>query len=121
MSLLEKLKVSYELLIDKHKIDSGNSATLLVTEIDNKRNFEKHVTTLCQKAGRQLNTLSRTHAYIEFQEMKMLPDSFIFSSFNYCPLVWHFCSAVQSQKIEKIQERALRLSYSVVATPVTTA
>ena len=32
--------------------------------------------------------------------MKMLLDSFIFSNFNYCPLVWHFCSAALSQEIE---------------------
>ena len=53
-----------------------------------------------------------THAQIGLQEMKMLLDSFLFSNFNYCPLVWHFCSAVLSQEIEKIQECALRLSYN---------
>ena len=62
-------------------------------------------------ACRQLNALSRIHKYIGFQEIKMLLDSFIFSNFNYCPLVWHFCSAALSQKIEKIQDRALRLLY----------
>ena len=35
-------------------------------------------------------------------------NSFIVSSFNYCPLVWHFCSASSTNKIEKIQERGLR-------------
>ena len=44
---------------------------LLGIKIDNKLDFEKHVTTLCQKAGRQLNALSRIHKYIGFQERKM--------------------------------------------------
>ena len=74
---LGKLKDSYELLINNHKIDSENSIILLGIEIDNKLNFEKHVTALCQKAGRQLNALSRINKYIWFQEMKMLLDSFI--------------------------------------------
>ena len=78
-------------------------------EIDNKLNFEKHVTAPCQKAGRRLNALSRIHKYIGFQEMKMLLDSFVFSSFNYCPFVWHFYSNALSLIIKKIQERALRL------------
>ena len=43
--------------------------------------------------------------------MKMLLDSFMISNFNYCPLVWDFCSNALSQKTEKIQERALRLFY----------
>ena len=42
----------------------------------------------------------------------MLLDSFIFSNFNHSPLVWHFCSAALSQKLEKMQERALRLLYN---------
>ena len=58
-----------ELLTDNHKIDSENSVTLLGIKVD-QLNFEKHVIALCQKAGRQSNTLSRIYKYIEFQEMK---------------------------------------------------
>ena len=54
---LGKLNDSYQLLSDNHKIDLENSLTLLGIEIENKLNFGKHVTALCQKADRQLNTL----------------------------------------------------------------
>ena len=37
--------------------------------------------------------------------------SFIMVNFNYCPLVWHFCGEVNTKKVEKIQERALRFIY----------
>jgi predicted nuclease of predicted toxin-antitoxin system len=30
------------------------------------------------------------------------------SNLNVCPLVWHFCGEVNTKKVEKIQERALR-------------
>ena len=70
--------------------------TLSFIEIDNKLNLEKYVTALCQKAGHQLNALSRIHKQIGFQEIKMLYDIFIFSNFIYRPLVWHFCSAALS-------------------------
>ena len=59
---LGKLKDSYELLIDSHKIDSENSLTLLGIKIVNKLNIEKHVTPLCQKASRQL--YMPCHAYL---------------------------------------------------------
>ena len=37
-------------------------------------------------------------------------NSFVYFNFNYCPLVWHFCSCESSQKIEKKnQKRCLRL------------
>ena len=72
---LEKLKDSCKLLTDNHKTNLENSVILLGIKIDNKLNFEKHVTALYQKAGHQLNALSRIHRYIGFQEMKMLLDN----------------------------------------------
>ena len=42
--------------------------------------------------------------------------SFVLSNFNYCPLTWHFCGEVNTKKIEKIQERALRLILSTAIT-----
>ena len=33
------------------------------------------------------------------------------SNFDYCPIVWHFCGKVNNGKLEKIQERALRILY----------
>lgn len=37
--------------------------------------------------------------------------SFEMSNLNYCPLTWHFSSETNVEKIEKIQERALRFIY----------
>ena len=31
---------------------------------------------------------------------------------TYCHLVWHFCTASDSRKLERLQERALRLVYN---------
>ena len=36
-----------------------------------------------------------------------LTITFIVSNFNYCPLAWHFCSMSSTNKMEKVQERAL--------------
>jgi hypothetical protein len=37
--------------------------------------------------------------------------SFIMSNLSYWPLIWHFCSERNTNKIEKLQERALRFIY----------
>ena len=37
--------------------------------------------------------------------------AFIFSQFNYCPLVWMFCDRTLNNKINSIHERALRINY----------
>ena len=65
---LGKLKKSYQLLMENHKIDLENFVTLLGIEADNKLNFEKHVTRVCQKAGCQLNALSPIKKYSGLQQ-----------------------------------------------------
>ena len=60
----------------------------------------------------QLNTISCLHRFMGKEQKEALINGFIFSSFNYCPLVWHFCSCKSSQKIGKIQIRCLRIIYN---------
>ena len=32
---------------------------------------------------------------------------------TYCHLTWHFCKALDTRKVERIQERALRIVYNL--------
>ena len=43
--------------------------------------------------------------------MKILISSFFNSQFSYCPLIWMFCSRMSNNKINKLQERSLRILY----------
>ena len=89
-----------------------NSVKLLGIEVDNKLSFDKHISTLCKKASNQLNAIGRIQKYVSFKEKEVFINSFVYSNFNYCPLVWHFCSSKSMNKIEKIQERALRILHN---------
>ena len=90
-------------------IRSKDRVELLGIEIDFKLNFNNYISKICKKAGGQLNTLCRYNKFIDFDEKKTLFESFIQSNFNFCPLVWMFTSPKSGRKIEKVQERALRL------------
>ena len=48
---------------------------------------DSHITKICRKASRQLNALKRLGFYIPLDTRKILTNSFIISTFNYCPLV----------------------------------
>ena len=41
----------------------------------------------------------------------MMINTFIYSNFNYAPLAWHFSSRNSQKKIEKVQDRCLRLLF----------
>ena len=60
----------------------------------------------------QLNSVSRLQRFMGKEQKEALINSFTFSNFDYCPLVWHFCSCKSSPKIKKIQFRCLRIIYN---------
>ena len=45
------------------------------------------------------------------RKLRTLVRAFITSQFQYCPLIWMFHSRQLNKKINKIQERALRITY----------
>ena len=49
--------------------------------------------------------------FMYLAKRKNLMKAFITSQFNYCPLIWMFHSRQLNNRINKIQERALRLVY----------
>ena len=71
-----------------------------------------HIQKICTKASLQLNCLKRLARYMGSNEKFILINSFILCHFNYCPLVWLFCSKDRQQKLEKLNKRALRLALS---------
>ena len=80
--------------------------------IDSRLSFSQRVQAICKKAARQLNAFSRIARFLDPSSRKIIYQSFVASNFNYCPLVWHFCGKTNNQKLEKIQERALKIIYS---------
>ena len=98
----------YPIELTGHEINTQESVTLLRVTIDYKLSFEEYVSDLCRKASAQLNALKGLGAFMSHQTRKIMVQSFILVHFNYCPLVWYFTSPKQINKMEKLQERALR-------------
>ena len=60
---------------------------------------------LCRKVGAQLRILQRLSSYIDEHSRMTTFRSFVLS--NYCSLVWNFCAAAHTSKMERIPYRAL--------------
>ena len=107
----ELITSDMSLNINSNSIISSNWVKLLGTKIDSRLNFEPHVSDLCKSAARQLNALLRLKPYLTFEARKRLIKSFVYSNFNYCPLVWNFTSAKTINKTENMQKRSLRFLF----------
>ena len=64
----DKKENKYDLNINNSIISSADSVTILAIEIDNKVNFEKHVSAICKKASWQLHPISQIKSYIGKKE-----------------------------------------------------
>ena len=80
--------------------------------MDDKLNFNLHISNLCRSAVNQLNALIRLKSYLSFNEKRVSISSYIISNSNYCPLVWIFSTAKSLNKIESLQKRVLRFLYN---------
>ena len=94
------------------EIKCEDSVKLLGVTIDFMLNFDTHVSDICRKAAKQINVLLRIGRHLTVETKILIYKSFIKSNFNYCPLVWHFCSKGSTAKMEKLQYRALRLVFN---------
>ena len=92
-------------------IKNSESEKLFGFTIDYKLNFEGHLSKVCEKASQKLNALACISSYMNINQRKLIMRAFIGSQFGYCPLVWFFCSRKINNRINRIQERALRIVY----------
>ena len=97
--------------INQFQIKSSKLEKLLGIAIDNKLTFEKHVTNLCNKVSQKLNALTRIVNYIQPNQRRLIMKAFITSQFGYCPLVWMFHTRRINNRINRLHERSLRLTY----------
>ena len=99
-------------LIDGSSIESNTKEILLGITIDRDLKFDEHVNNLCKKACQKLNALVRLAPFMNVDKKRMIMKAFIESQFGYCPLVWMFHSRSFNNKINRIHERALRITYN---------
>ena len=91
---------------------STHQIKVLGVTLDANLNFKSHVNNICRSASRQINALRRLSKVLTISARLKIYKSFIASNFSYCPVTWIFCGKVNSKKLEKLQERAIRFVYN---------
>ena len=93
-------------------IDQDQCVKLLGVNIDKRLDFNFHVETVVRKCAAQLNALRRQSKLLNTRAKLTVFNAFIKANLNYCPLVWINRNKTDLNKLEKIQERAVRLIYN---------
>ena len=102
--------------LDRDIVWESNDVRFLGTTLDNNLKFDKHLSNICSKANRKLSALPRVAKFLSFKKICTHFKAFIESQLKYCPLVWMFHGRQTHDKINKLQERALRIVYNDTVT-----
>ena len=96
---------------DRSMIKSSQKEILLGINLDSELKFEDHVNFMCKKASQKLYALARIAPFMDLKQRRNITEAFVESQFGYCPLIWMFHSRGLNNKINRIHERALRITF----------
>ena len=102
---------SSKIRIGNKTISSSKCEKILVIKIDNNLNFKEHIESLCKKASKKINALSRLASSINFEQRRLIMNSFVICYFSYFPVVWMFHSRKINACINRLHKTTLWAVY----------
>ena len=102
---------SSKITVGNETISSSKCKKLLGIKIDSHLNFKEHIESLCKKASQKINALSRLASSMNFEQRRLIINSFVIFHFSYCPVVWMFHGRKLNARINRLHERTLRVVY----------
>ena len=98
--------------IGPFSISSSSEVKLLGVTIDNKLSFFPHILDICGKVLTKIKAFVRIRNYLNQKQADLLFSSHIMYPFNYCPLVWMFCSWQAFNLLNRTHYKALQARYN---------
>ena len=95
--------------IDGHCITNCKNLKLLGVTVDSDLTFRPHIQEICKNASKEIGVLSRLKNLLSTNTKLHLYKYAILPVLTYCHLAWNFCTKSDRRKLERIQERALRI------------
>ena len=90
---------------------STDCLKLLGVSMDRQLRFHDQIRIIYKKSSQRVGVLMRLRNLLPTGTRLQLFKVAILPYLTYCHLVWHFCRASDSRKLERVQERALRAIY----------
>lgn len=94
------------------KIDWKNEVKYLGVILDRKLKFHKHIDSVKNKASGAINRLYpilKTHSHLSYKNGVLIYKMLIRPILTYAPAIWGGASKSQLEKLQRVQNRVLRL------------
>ena len=102
--------IGNQIKMDDTALILQNHISILGAEIDEQLRFDRHINKICQVASFKLSSLRRLSKFLDSRGIMTLFKAQVRPHLEYASLAWSSCCQTQLRRLDKIQERALRLT-----------
>lgn len=107
-SLNNKL-CDHPVLVNNVPIPRIKTQKCLGVDIDENLSWEKHVETICKKAGAGIGVIRRIKPFVPHDILQSIYKALVQPYFDYCSPLWDTCGKLLKDKLQKFQSRAARV------------
>ena len=107
--ILGETDLNFSFTVDGVRIEQHDDVDLLGINIDSKLSFSKHISHICERVNNQSRVIGRFGNLLSGSIRLRVYKAFVQPIFQSCSAVRHFCGARNSNKLELVNKRALRL------------
>ena len=112
MSNNNEQKGNFNITIKNEVVSNSETAKILGVTFDSALSFEPHIRHICRIGNSKLNAIARMSPFLKIQQSLKILNAFFCSLFKYCPFVWMFHGRYLGKRIDRMQERCLRIVFS---------
>ncbi len=98
-----------EIYLDKEIVDVVTTFDYLGVRLTNTLSWEQHVSRISQRLYPKLGLLNRISSFLPPVMLLRIYKQTILPILDYGSTVWHECGIIQTRRVEKLQNRALRI------------
>ena len=95
--------------LDSETLDKVTTFDYLGVRICNVLSWEHHVNKICQRMYPKFGLLNRISSFLPTAILLRIYKQTILPIFDYGSIVWHECGSIQTKRVEKLQNRAMRI------------
>ena len=88
-------------------VEPSKEVKLLGITFDDKLSFYPHIKGICRQISNKTKALLRIRNFLSQKQISVIFNAYIAPLFNYCPLIWMFCSKQAHDLIISNHRRAL--------------
>ena len=101
--------VTSSIITNNSNIESVRSQKCLGVDLDNRMAFDSHIENICKKIRSGIGVIKRIKLFVPMCSLTRLYKALIQPYFDYCSPLWDTCGKVLKDKLQVLQNRAVRV------------